>query len=311
MIEYKNYHLRYKRISVLKYVYNYFFIGYDDGIIEVYTEDFKKLYCKKIHPTIILDIHKIDLYTITFSLTETCIWDLKWNEKQKIINILFHRICPLTENKIVFGTISGNLNIWNDKELKLLPYTFERISLIKLYRIDKKRFISYTPYEIILWENESKKYQEKRNKEWISIVVLFQKDYILIGDSNIILIYLPTFEIKKQWSCSNICTSLLSLDYSHFLAFSKKGDIYLYNIDNENEECIQSNCGDFLLPVSFVKGRKNIFFSFDEYIFEFENPVLVKEEKNYILFLNSIQNFKKNSIFHFKDIAMFISNYLF
>lgn len=312
MIYFQNYSLRNKNISFLKFISNHFYIGYDDGFIEVYTEDFDRIYSKKIHSTIIFDMYRIDSCIITMSLMETYIWDLEWNQKKKIVNILFHRICPLHEHKIIFGTISGDLFSWNEKELKPLPYSFHRLSLLKLYRINKQKFISYTPTEIILWEKELKRYHEKKDREWISTIELFHKDYLLIGHNNIKLVYLPTFEIKKQWSSfPSIITSILSLDYSSFLTISITGYIYLYHIEKNTEECIQKGFGHDFFPISFIKSKRNIYFFFNEFIFEFRNPILLREEENYNLFLNSIENLKKDCIFHFNDISNYIKSYLY
>lgn len=312
MISFQKFLLRNKNISVLKFISNYFYVGYDDGILQKFTEDFHLLFQKKIHPCILFNIYQLDTCFVTFSLSETCLWDFNWKQKKKFLNVLFHRICPLHEEKIIFGSISGDLFSWNQKELISLPYHFHRPSITHLLKINKKQFLSYNPTELILWEKEEKKNVKKKEKDWISTIEIFDKEHIFIGYDSISLLHLPTFEIKKKWSThSSIFTSILSLDRTSFLSISITGYIYLYHIEKNTEECLQKGLEYPFFPVSFVQTKKDIFFFYEQSIFQFQNPVLKKEQENYNLFLNSIQNLKKDYIFHNRDISSLLSSFLY
>ena len=313
MIYFQKYSIRNKNISVLKFISNFFYIGYDDGILEIYSHDFNhRLFSKKIHSSIIFNIFKLKSCYITFSLTGTSIWDFEWNHKNKMVNILFHKICPLHEEKIIFGSISGGLYSWNQKTLTSIPFHFFLPSTLHLLKISEKEFISYNSTEMIIWEEEKKKYIKKKENNWISTIEIFNKDYLLIGHDSIILFDRVNQEEKQKWSSfPSIFTSILTLDSVSFITISVTGFIYLYNIEKNTEECIQKGFGHYFFPVSFIQSKKDIFFFYEQFIFQFQNPLLKREEENYNLFLNSIKNLKKDYIFHNHDISYLLSTFLF
>lgn len=139
---------------------------------------------------------------ITFSITETILWNRDNFSILKIMNNgLFFKIIPVEDN-IVFGFISGDLFLWNVLEDKLKPilYSYHIKPIKDIISISKDYILSYSSHEIFLWKVPSlqKKFTQKKEKEWISTISIFKEDIIFIGFYDINIYSIDPFQCIKK-----------------------------------------------------------------------------------------------------------------
>ena len=304
------------KISFIQYYEDKYYIGFYNGLFQIYSNLFQLLLDIKKHNSMILKIFLRNEIIITFSTTETILWNKEnFSILKRMNNGLFFKIIPIKDN-IVFGSISGDLFYWNLTEDKLEPifYSYHIKPIKDIIHISKKFILSYSSHEIFLWKVPSlqKKFTQKKEKEWISSVSIFKEDTILIGFYDISIYSIEPFQcIKKIENSQEKISSFLSLSNNYFLISTENGTIYLYLLEEIiKREIIEKR---FLeSSFSLQKTRKNIFFFLKDTIFSFQNPLLQKEEENYYNFLKNIENYKKeHSIFHNRDLIFSISTFLF
>lgn len=305
-----------KTISFIKYFEDKYYIGFENGLFQIFLKTFELILEKKYHSSIILNIFILENVIITFSITETIIWDRNiFSVLKNIYNGLFFKIFPFTE-KIIFGSISGDLFFWNRKEddIKLIPNSSHINPILDIKSINENFFISYSSNELIIWKKDSlvKKKYKKEDEKWISIIEKIDKEYILVGFYDIFIYSINTLEkIKKINGIYEKIYSILPLYNNYFLTSTNKCNIYLYSLDNKIKyKIILKPYSNF--PYLFEKTEKDILFFYKDTMYSFQNPLLKKEEENYSNFIKLIEkNKKEHSIFHNKDLIYYISLFLF
>lgn len=304
------------KISFLQYHEEKYYIGFYNGLFQIYSNLFQLLLDIKKHSSMILNIFLQNEKIITFSITETILWNKDNFSILKIMNNgLFFKIIPVEDN-IIFGSISGDLFLWNLLEDKLKPilYSYHIKPIKDIISISKDYILSYSSNEFFIWKIPSfqKKFTQKKEKEWISTVSIFKENTIFIGFYDIYIYSINSFQyIKKIENSQEKISSFLPLSNNYFLVSTENGTINLYRIENMiKKETIEKR---FLeSSFSLQKTRHNIFFFLKDTIFSFQNPLLRKEEENYCNFLKNIENYKnEHCIFHNRDLILYISSFLF
>lgn len=304
------------KISFIQYDSETYYIGYESGLFQIFSKSFHLLFEKKEHYSIILNIFIEKNTMITFSITETIIWKRdNFLIEKKITNGLFFKILSLKDN-IIFGSISGDLFLWDliQDEIKPILYSYHTKNIKDIIYISKKFILSYSTNEMILWKVPSfeKKIHEKREKDWISTISVFKKDSILVGFYDISIYSIESFHmIKKIKGNQEKIYSILPLFNDSFLVSSEYGTITYYVIEDTIKKDILEKR---YLESSFTlkKNRQDIFFFMKDTIYFFQNPLLQKEKKNYLSFLEKMEkNKKEHCIFHNKDLVFYISFFLF
>ena len=304
------------KISSVQYHEEKYYIGFYNGLFQIYSNLFQLLLDIKKHNSMILNIFIQNEKIITFSITETILWNRdNFSILKRMNNGLFIKMFPVKDN-IVFGSISGDLFLWNLSEDKLKPilYSYHIKPIKDFIYISNNYFLSYSSHDFFLWRVPSlqKKFTQKKEKEWISTVSIFKEDTILLGFYDIYIYSIDPFQcIKKIENSQEKISSFLPLSNNYFLVSTEIGTINLYRIENMiKKETIEKR---FLeSPFSLQKTRHDIFFFLKDTIFSFQNPLLQKEEENYCNFLKNIENYKKeHCIFHNRDLIFSISVFLF